>query len=42
MINQKKMRVFFFNQIDVDDYSGFKDMYPHNISLEQTTKKNYL
>jgi hypothetical protein len=36
------MRVFFFNQIDVDDYSGFKDMSPHNISLGQTTKKKII
>ena len=35
----KKNDSVFFNQIDVDDYSGFKDMYPHNISLGQTTKK---
>ena len=38
----KKNESIFFNQINVDDYSGFKGMYPHNISLEQTTKKNYL
>ena len=22
----------FFNQIDIDDYSSFKNMYPHNIN----------
>ena len=38
----KKNESVFFNQIDVDDYSGFKDMYPHNISLGQATKKKII
>ena len=29
----------FFNQIDIDDYSGFKNMYPHNINTNLNRKK---
>ena len=29
----KKESQDFFNQIDIDDYSSFKNMYPHNINI---------
>ena len=29
----------FFNQIDIDDYSSFKNMYPHNINTNLNRKK---
>ena len=35
----KKESQDFFNQIDIDDYSSFKNMYPHNINTNSNRKK---
>ena len=35
----KKISQDFFNQIDIDDYSGFKNMYPHNTNTNLITKQ---
>ena len=34
----KKESQDFFNQIDIDDYSSFKNMYPHNINTNSNIK----
>ena len=31
----KKISHDFFNQVDIDDYSSFKSMYPHNLNLNK-------
>ena len=38
-IKSKKNSQDFFNQIDIDDYSSFKNMYPHNINSNTFNKK---
>ena len=35
----KKISHDFFNQVDIDDYSSFKSMYPHNLNLNNLNKK---
>ena len=41
-LNQNKSKRIshdFFNQVDIDDYSSFKSMYPHNLNLNNLNKK---